>query len=298
MCCQPRTSGAIDGKVFTAVVTTYWNRYFNTVEAPWEASVTLFGGRVWHRFSVCFAVAVVCVSQFFVFSAGDAVAEERGFLGMQVQGMSPKIAEALSLEQGIGVLVRDISIDGPAAHAGITRGDLIVKMKGIDIDTFDRLLKVAGTLAPGEKVAIELRRLGKSMTVEMTIAEWPIGWKVEDSAFAAQPEIGVTFAALTPQLRDRLGIRWGATGIVVTIVNDAFSTISPLRRGDIVTQINQTQVWEPSQFLDAYGKAKQDGRSVLLLLVERSDGFKYLLQPVGGAGPVAPPDFKLPGQAN
>ena len=260
--------------------------------------MTFFGGDVLRRVAVCFAVISVFLAHVSVFLADEAAADERGFLGMQVQGMSPKIAEALNLDQGVGVLVRDISVDGPAAHAGIARGDLIVKMKGTVIDTFERLLKVAETLAPGEKVAIELRRLGKTIAVEMTIAEWPVGWQIENSAFAAQPEIGVTFAALTPKLRDRMGIRWGATGIVVTIVNDAFSTVSPLRRGDIITQINQMQIWEPNQFLDAYGKAKKDGRSAMLLLVERSDGFKYLLQPVAGTGPVAPPDFKLPGQAN
>ena len=54
--------------------------------------------------------------------------------------------------------------------------------------------------------------------------------------------------------------------------------MTSLRRGDVVTQINQAPVWDPKQFLDAYSEAKKAGKDALLLLVERSDGFKYVIQ--------------------
>lgn len=230
--------------------------------------------------------------------SGGVVADERGFLGMQVQGMSPKIAQALNLDTSIGVIVRDISIDGPAAHAGISRGDIIVKMNGVDIDTFERLTKTAGALKAGDIIDVEFYRLGKTVKTKMTLGGWPPQWKVEASAFAAQPDLGLTFAALTPKLRDRLGIRWSSTGIVVTLADNAFSTVSALQRGDIVTQINQQPVWEPKQFIDAYAKAKEENQTGLLLLVERSDGFKYVIQPIVsvGVGQMEAPVFKLPGQ--
>ena len=61
-------------------------------------------------------VAVLLLSQFVALIAS---AEDRGFLGLQVQGMSPKIAAALQLDVQVGVMVRDISIDGPASN-GVT----------------------------------------------------------------------------------------------------------------------------------------------------------------------------------
>lgn len=224
-----------------------------------------------------------------------AVAEERGFLGMQVQGMSPKIAQALQLPGSIGVIVRDISIDGPAAHAGIRRGDVILKMNDQAIETFEGLLKVVSGLKPGDKIAIEMLREGESHKTEMTLSAWPEAWSVSKSAFAVVPELGLTFAAITPKLRDRLGIRWSSTGIVVTVVDNAFSAVSALQRGDIVVQINQKPVWDPRQFLEAYEKAKGDALNALILLVERSDGFKYVIQPIVGDA-VEAPVFKLPGQ--
>ncbi len=249
----------------------------------------------------CRAVGVSCILAISVF-AGDiasAGAEDRGFLGMQVQGNSAKIAAALGLESSIGVFVLDISVDGPAAHAGISRGDLIVKMHGKTIDTFERLLQVVGSLKPGDIVDVELQRLGKKITVKMTLSPWPEGRDIEQSSFAAQPELGVTFAALTTKLRNNLGIRWASTGIVVTVFDEQFASQTSLRRGDIVVQINQNPVWEPKQFLDAFNKAKKDGQETILLLVERPDGFKYMLQPMPQAinDNLRAPVFKLPGQS-
>lgn len=249
----------------------------------------------------CRTISVSCALAFSVFVSGmaESQAEDRGFLGMQVQGNSTKIAAALGLESAAGVLVLDISVDGPAAHAGISRGDLIVKMHGKAIDTFERLIQVAGTLKPGETVDVDLQRLGKKITVKMTLSPWPEGRDIEQSPFAAQPELGVTFASLTTKLRKNMGIRWASTGIVVTVFDDQFAGKTSLRRGDIVVQINQIPVWEPKQFLDAFNQAKQDNRESLLLLVERSDGFKYMLQsmPQAANDSLRAPVFKLPGQS-
>lgn len=240
------------------------------------------------------SVLFVLTLAVFAFLTTRADAAERGFLGMQVQGNSPKIAAALGIDVSNGVLVRDISVDGPASHAGIARGDLIVEMNGVAIDTFERLVQVAGALKAGDEINVKVLRLGKTHDLKMSVSGWPDGWEISKSSFAAQPDLGVTFAALTPKLRKHLGVRWGSTGIVVSVFNDQFAGVTSLRRGDVVTQINQKRVWEPQQFLSAYARAKEDGRPGLLLLVERADGFKYILQPIVHTQDA--PIFKLPGQ--
>lgn len=245
-----------------------------------------------------FGVMCVMMLACLVLGQGRAFADERGFLGMQVQGNSPKIAAAMGIGIATGVLVRDISVDGPASNAGIARGDIILSLHGVVLDTFERLIQVAGGLRVGDEIDVVVLRLGKKLKLRMAVSEWPDGWQVEKSAFAAQPDLGLTFAALTPKLRGHMGIRWGSVGIVVSVFNEMFAGVTPLRRGDVVAQINQQRVWDPQQFLDAYDKAKEEGRPSLLLLVERTDGFKYILQPIVQApiGGQPPPVFKLPGQ--
>lgn len=251
----------------------------------------------WMRPSRLFqGVVVLLFSQFVTLLAS---AEERGFLGLQVQGMSPKIAAALQLDVQVGVMVRDISIDGPAAHAGIQRGDLIVKLNDQTIDTFERLMQVSEGLKPGQTIALEIRRQGEKKLLQLTVGEWLESWAVSQSSFAAQPELGLTFGALTPKLRKRMGVRWGTTGIIVTVSDDQFVSVTPLRRGDVVVQINQKPVWKPEHFISAFGAAKKNGSPSLLMLVERADGFKYMLQPipVADSNHLAPPPLMtLPGQ--
>jgi len=245
--------------------------------------------------------AALCLVLLAILSCAGTVsaAETRGFLGMQVQGISPKIGAALGLEKAIGVLVRDISVDGPAAAAGIERGDLIVKMHGVVVDTFERMLQISNELRPGDTVAVEVVRLGERKTFKMTLTAWPDSWQAPPSAFAAMPELGITFATLTQKVRNRLGVRWSTTGIAVTVSDEAYYAVTPLRRGNVVVQINQQRVWKPIQFLDAYAAAKKEGRTALLLLVERSDGFKYMLQPIvelnAQRDSRLPPLLKIPG---
>ncbi len=227
-----------------------------------------------------------------------SLSAERGFLGMQVQGISSRIAGALDLPEVAGVLVLDISLDGPASNAGIRRGDLIVTFDGIAVDTFERLVQTATKLKAGSEVKIDVLRRAQRLSVVMTLSDWPDGWKIDNASFAAQPELGITLAALTQTLRERMGIRWGSTGVVVTVSNDQFAGVTPLRRGDVVVQVNQQEIWDPKQFLEAYQAAKDANRPSLLILVERTDGFKYLLQPINyaGAGAADAPLFKIPGQ--
>lgn len=208
-----------------------------------------------------------------------AGAAESGFLGMHVQGMSPETAAALGLKSVNGVLVRDVAVGGPSDQAGIRRGDLILKFAGQAIDSFERMIKAASATRPGQDVKVELLREGKPATVTMKMGVWTEAWRVGAGAVASHPDSGLTLASLTDKLRKGFGLRWGTLGVVVTLVDPDRSDIG-LRRGDVIAQVNQQAVWKPDQVVDNYTAAKAAGRKELLLLIERIDGFHYMLLPV------------------
>ncbi len=71
---------------------------------------------------------------------------ERGWLGVQIQGVTPEIAKSLGLPKAEGALVADVNPDGPAAKSGIKQGDVILSYDGHDLAKMrDLPLEVAET---------------------------------------------------------------------------------------------------------------------------------------------------------
>jgi Do/DeqQ family serine protease len=61
--------------------------------------------------------------------AGNGAGESTGRLGLRVQPLTPELASELQLQTGAqGVVVSEVDPDGPAADAGIQRGDVIVQV--------------------------------------------------------------------------------------------------------------------------------------------------------------------------
>lgn len=202
------------------------------------------------------------------------------FVGMFIQGMNEVIAEAMGLGEPRGVLVRDVALGGPAAAAGFERGDLIVSVNGETIGTFDQMVKVVRAAKVGDTLPITVLRAGAEQKLDLQTGKWPDGWGISRGAFAAIPETGLTFSAITAKVRQRFGLRWGSVGVVVTLVDPDRSKGTDIRRGDIVVQVDQKAVWHPEQVSRAYQNAKAGKRKNLLMLVEGVDGFRFSLLPV------------------
>jgi putative serine protease PepD len=69
-----------------------------------------------------------------------------------------------------GAEVQNVQDGGPAAHAGIQEGDVIVKVGDRTVGSADELSVAVGSHAVGDTVAVELLRGGKRMTVSVTLS--------------------------------------------------------------------------------------------------------------------------------
>lgn len=206
---------------------------------------------------------------------------ESGFSGMYLQGMDVRIASALGMEEPEGVLIRDLALSGPAALGGVKRGDIIVKYANADIKTFKELVAVAQKTKIGQSIAVTVIRAGKPIELNIKLGKKQEAWKVSKGSVAAIPTAGLTLAAVTPKIRQRFGLRWGATGVLVTLVDTEFADRQVLERGDMIVQVNQQEVWLPKHVTRHYNEARDEKRDRILLLVERLGNFRYLLMPVG-----------------
>lgn len=233
-----------------------------------------------HRRLTFAALAAAVLTLLWCGSSAAVRAGEAAFVGMQLQGSTPDIAKALGLAKPGGVLVRDVALGGPSAAAGFQRGDLILRFAGKDVDTFETLLGLVKGLNAGDKVPVAVLRHGATVDLTLETGTWPESWRVTQSAFGAIPEVGLTLASLTEKVRDSFSVRWGSTGVVVTLVNAEKAQNMDLQRGELIRQVNQEDVWLPDQLIDKFQEAKKNGHASLLLLVEGVAGFRFSLLPV------------------
>ncbi|HEX2113983.1 MAG TPA: DegQ family serine endoprotease [Alphaproteobacteria bacterium] len=213
---------------------------------------------------------------------------DRGWLGVQIQEVTPEIAAGLGMNKAEGALVAAVTPDSPAAKAGIKQGDVILGIDGKPVERLkDLTLNVANQKA-GSKVALSVWRDGRTQDLQASIAQMP--QEIAQAGSPASPEraetgqLGLALAPLTPELRQRFGLEDDVKGVVVTAVRPGSPAAEiGLRPGDVVKKVNQTDVTAPRQLIQQIEVARKDGRDAVLLLVARGDNQRFVALPVGKA---------------
>ncbi len=97
----------------------------------------------------------------------------RGYAGLSLQAMTPEIARAFGLDDAAGALVAETDPSGPAARAGIRRGDIVVATDGRPIESSDDLRTRLARFKPGDRVILQIVRDGRRAELTLTLGEPP-----------------------------------------------------------------------------------------------------------------------------
>lgn len=97
----------------------------------------------------------------------------RGWLGIEVQPLTPELAESFDLQGRAGILVAGLYRDGPAQKAGLQPGDLILRIADEPAVDGRRSMNQVARAKPGDKVEVEVLRDGKTLTLIAEIGQRP-----------------------------------------------------------------------------------------------------------------------------
>jgi S1-C subfamily serine protease len=97
----------------------------------------------------------------------------RGWLGIEVQDIHPRLAYALDLSSDQGALIRGVRKDGPADQAGLKSGDIILGINGNNIHNARDALNVIVRASPDKASSMTLMRGGKTLKVEVIPSQRP-----------------------------------------------------------------------------------------------------------------------------
>jgi serine protease Do len=208
----------------------------------------------------------------------------RGWLGVGIQQLTPELAEEFGVKETDGVLINEVFSGDPADKAGLQTGDIIVKVNSRDVSTPATLAKLIAQNPPGQNVAVEVLRSGKTMRYTIRLSERPQKPTTvkteppEPPAASPEPVLGLMVDDLTQELVDQYKLKTDSGVVISKVVKGSAAEGVGLREGDVVLEVERTPVRTSKDFFEAVRHRPDEGK--LLLRISREDrAFFVVLKP-------------------
>jgi serine protease Do len=210
----------------------------------------------------------------------------RGWLGVQIQSMTPDMAASLGISDTKGAIVASVVGNSPASKAGMHQGDVIVGLNGKGIEDSRELTRQVAMLAAGSKADFTVMRDGHKETIAVTIAKRDEQVSSNDRGSrnrggdvkpSGESALGMQLAPMTPDTRDQYGIDDSMKGVVVTSVDpDSDAATKGLQPGDVIVSIGGKAMNSPADVRNSVADAKKSGRNSVLMLVGGQQGEHFV----------------------
>jgi serine protease DegQ len=97
----------------------------------------------------------------------------RGWIGVEVQEITPPVAESFRLRSTRGALIAGVLRGGPADKAGVKPGDVMVEVEGRPVADPTSMLNLIAALPPGASARMKIKRQGKDLDADITVGRRP-----------------------------------------------------------------------------------------------------------------------------
>ncbi|MAY42316.1 MULTISPECIES: Do family serine endopeptidase [unclassified Neptuniibacter] len=97
----------------------------------------------------------------------------RGWLGIEIQELTPKLAESFDLETMQGLIIAGVFRNGPAHIAGLQPGDIMLSINDRSIINGRKSMTEIARFRPNETITLQILREGKELTINAKIGERP-----------------------------------------------------------------------------------------------------------------------------
>ena len=202
----------------------------------------------------------------------------RGFLGVMIQDVSPKLADYFEISDSEGALIADVTPRSPAAEAGLKTGDVILRFNDTEIEGSRHLKLLIGASDPNTTHEFSILREGERQIVEVELEELNDG-KHQLAQRSNQSDSdggldGVTVADIDTQFRSQYQLSRRVQGAVVTNVDQTSPAWrAGLRPGDVIREINRTPINNADEAVE---KSETLKKEVVLLRIWRQGSTLFL----------------------
>jgi len=219
------------------------------------------------------------------------------YLGVMVDTVSPEKAASLHLKDG-GAVIDNVDQDGPACHAGLQTGDIVVAFNGTPVSSSDQFASLIHASAPNSTVMMTVIRNGQSKDMKVTLGDWKqmaaIPPKPLSPAGAmpfipptpplpprVYPEIdipagatisarqGIVVEPLSPQLCDFFGVPQNRGVLVRSVDKGSPGAVAGLKAGDVIVKVNNEIIHDVADWRRAL--RAQNGKVALGIVRDKKE---------------------------
>ena len=210
----------------------------------------------------------------------------RGYIGVQAQAVNAAMSDALHLPGGSsdehGALVASVEADGPASHAGLMPGDVIVGVNGQHVGNPRELAIDVSQVVPGTHAKLDLLRQGRAQTVDVAVGTLPSDGSGRGGAVGSQDSqsFGVALSGITPNLRQQLDLPETARGAVITEVKPGSpAEQAGLQPGDVITGVGEHTVTGTGDATRAIRDQLKSNQAVALRIIRSGENLFVAVTP-------------------
>ena len=199
----------------------------------------------------------------------------RGKLGVVIQNVSQGLADSFGLPKPEGALVSSVEKDGPAEHAGVKPGDVILKLNGQVLRDSTELPVQIAAIAPGTDVELELWRdhASRTATVKLGALEDKRTASASGGSHEDGGKLGLAVRPLTEQEQRQGNVKGG---LVVERASGPAAEAG-IQPGDVVLAANGSPIHSADDLRGAVEKSKGH----IALLIQRGDSQLFVPVRVG-----------------
>ena len=161
---------------------------------------------------------------------------QRGYIGMDVQSLTPELAEAFGATRVAGVVVVQIDPDSPAAKAGVQPGDVVVQLGDRRIEKMGDFRSQEAVVFAGGQLPMTVQRNGQPRALVLALEAY-------DGEQIAGQRLNPKLRGVELQnFRSPEGPETGAGILVTELALDSAAGIAGLRKGDVIVAVNRQPV--------------------------------------------------------
>lgn len=198
----------------------------------------------------------------------------RGWIGIMVQDLTAELADRFNLKEPYGVILTDVTKQGPAYKAGLKRGDIILEFDGKVLSESAVLRNLVAQSKIGTVVNLKIWRDGQILNSSVTIAQMPFETTQEMKIYkkthglSESPFKGLSVVDLDTSMAKQIGADSEDRGVVVYRIEPGSPAENTgLRKGDLIMEIEKQRITNTNDFQRIIQKLT---RNEVLVLINRS----------------------------